>query len=82
MTPTALTQLLRHLPTPVRVEYRRRVEALTTYWAAYMRKKHGPEALFIVRRRMVETVKRGEHFRNHLWSRDVQMFFSETQKQD
>ncbi len=69
LTHTAFTQLLRHLPMPQRVEYRRRIGSITGYWAAYLQQKYGTGgALAVARRRMVESVRQGDHFRNHLWA--------------
>lgn len=68
-TRTALTQILWHLPTPQRVEYRRRINAMVDSWADYMQAKYGPGAIRQLRLRMIQTTKRDEHFRNHLWSR-------------
>lgn len=66
---TALTQLLSRLPIPTRVKYRRRIEALTNQWARRLDLKYGRGATSVVKRLMVNSARRGDHFRNHLWAR-------------
>lgn len=65
---TSLTQLIRHLPLAVRVDYRRRIEVISTRWAERLVGLYGTAgATAVVRQRMIQTTNRHEHFRNLLW---------------
>ena len=63
-----LISLLRHLSPAVRMEQRRRIEAIANRWADYLRWKHGDSALYRCRLHQIATTKNNSHLRNRIWS--------------
>lgn len=63
-----LTDILIHVPTPLRIKYRRRIEMIADWWALKLRSKHGEAARARCIQHQIATAKNGAELRNHIWS--------------
>ncbi len=73
-----LTDLLRHLDPAERMERRRRIYAITDWWAEYLVEKYGDRghALAACRRRQVATSRAPAALRNRIWGQVAQILKS------
>jgi hypothetical protein len=64
-----LTDLIRHLPIPVRVKARRRIEAIAAHWALVLQVRYGAKARAQCIRRLTYCANHAPGLRWHVWCR-------------